>query len=77
MILPAPFLSKRSLRLPWLVNPLPQWTEFMDLNLRIIHAREFLKTTPTHEVDLESSKKFFLKLAQANAAPQAVLKLLQ
>jgi hypothetical protein len=42
----------------------------MDLNLRIIHARDFLKTTPTHEVDLETSKQFFLKLAQANAAPR-------
>ena len=42
----------------------------MDLNLRIIHARDFLKTTPTNEVDLESSKQFFLKLAQANAAPR-------
>jgi hypothetical protein len=42
----------------------------MDLNIRIINARDFLKTTPTHEVDLETSKQFFLKLAQANAAPR-------
>jgi len=42
----------------------------MDLNLRIIHARDFLKTTPTNEVDLESSKQFFLKLAEENAAPR-------
>jgi hypothetical protein len=42
----------------------------MDLNLRIIQARDFLKTTPTHEVDLESSKQFFLKLAEENAAPR-------
>jgi len=42
----------------------------MDLNIRIIHAREFLKTTPTFEVDLETSKQFFLKLAQENATPR-------
>jgi hypothetical protein len=42
----------------------------MDLNLRIIHARDFLKTTPTFEVDLESSKQFFLKLARENVAPR-------
>src|SRR5262245_16997523 len=42
----------------------------MDLNIRIIRARDFLKTTPTFEVDLETSKQFLLKLAQANAAPR-------
>jgi len=42
----------------------------MDLNIRIIHGRDFLKATPTHEVDLETSKQFLLKLAQENAAPR-------
>jgi hypothetical protein len=42
----------------------------MDLNIRVIHARDFLKTTPTFEVDLETSKQFFLELARENAAPR-------
>jgi len=42
----------------------------MDLNIRIIHARDFLITTPTLQVDLETSKQFFLKLARENAAPR-------
>jgi hypothetical protein len=42
----------------------------MDLNIRIIHARDFLKTTPTFQVDLQASKQFILKLAQENAAPR-------
>jgi hypothetical protein len=42
----------------------------MDLNIRIIHARDFLKTTPTFQVDLETSKQFFLKLAWENAGPR-------
>ena len=42
----------------------------MDLNIRIISAHDFLKTTPTFQVDLETSKQFFLKLAQENAAPR-------
>ena len=42
----------------------------MDLNIRIIHARDFLKTTPTLEVDLETSRQFFLELARENAAPR-------
>jgi len=42
----------------------------MDLNIRIIHGRDFLKTTPTHEVDLETSKQWFLRLAQENAGPR-------
>jgi hypothetical protein len=42
----------------------------MDSNIRIIRARDFLKTTPTFKVDLETSKQFFLKLAQENAAPR-------
>jgi hypothetical protein len=42
----------------------------MDLNIRIIHARDFLKTTPTLDVDLETSKRFFLELARENAGPR-------
>jgi hypothetical protein len=42
----------------------------MDLNIRIISGRDFLKTTPTFQVDLETSKEFFLKLARENAAPR-------
>jgi hypothetical protein len=42
----------------------------MDLNIRIIHARDFLKTTPTFQVDMETSKQFFLKLARENAPPR-------
>lgn len=42
----------------------------MDLNIRIIHARDFLKTTPTFEVDLETTKQFLLNLVRANAAPR-------
>src|SRR5262245_55664245 len=40
----------------------------MELNIRIVRARDFLKTTPTFQVDLETSKQYFLKLAQENAA---------
>src|SRR5262249_18133223 len=57
-------------RSPGWINSLLRWREPMDLNIRIIHAREFLKTTPTFEVDLETSKQIFLKLAQENAAPR-------
>jgi len=42
----------------------------MDLNIRIIHAHDFLKTTPTLQVDLETSKQFFLNLARENAGPR-------
>jgi len=42
----------------------------MDLNIRVIHARDFLKTTPTFKVDLETSKRFFLKLARENEPPR-------
>jgi hypothetical protein len=42
----------------------------MDLNIRIISARDFLKTTPTFRIDLQTSKQFFLKLARENAAPR-------
>ncbi|HZF41631.1 MAG TPA: hypothetical protein VE715_22620 [Blastocatellia bacterium] len=42
----------------------------MDLNIRVIHARDFLKVTPTGEVELETSKKTLLNLASLNAAPR-------
>jgi hypothetical protein len=42
----------------------------MDLNLRLIHARDFLKTTPEGELDLATSKRLLLKLASENAAPR-------
>jgi hypothetical protein len=41
----------------------------MDLNLRVIHSRDFLKATPTGEIDLETSKEALLKLASENSAP--------
>jgi hypothetical protein len=42
----------------------------MDLNLRVIHARDFLKVTPTGEIDLETSKQALMKLASENSAPR-------
>jgi hypothetical protein len=42
----------------------------MDLNLRLIHARDFLKTTPEGELDLATSKRVLLKLASESAAPR-------
>jgi hypothetical protein len=42
----------------------------MELNLRLIHARDFLKTTPEGELDLATSKRVLLKLASENAAPR-------
>jgi hypothetical protein len=44
--------------------------DVMDLNIRIIHLHDFLKTSPTVEVDLETSKQFFLELARRNAPPR-------
>src|SRR5215475_4858201 len=41
----------------------------MDLNLRVIHARDFLKMTPTGEVDFEASKQSLLEIASLNASP--------
>jgi hypothetical protein len=66
----TPFLSECFPCFPWLVSSLPQWRKPMDLNIRIISAHDFLKTTPTFQVDLETSKQFFLKLAWENAAPR-------
>jgi hypothetical protein len=42
----------------------------MDLKLRLIHARDFLKTSPRGELDLATSKQVLLKLASENAAPR-------
>jgi hypothetical protein len=42
----------------------------MDLNIRIIQARDFLKVTPTGEVEIEKSKQALLKLASLNVEPR-------
>lgn len=42
----------------------------MDLNIRLIHARDFLKTTHEGKLDLNTSKQILLKLASENAAPR-------
>jgi hypothetical protein len=42
----------------------------MDLNLRLIHARDFLKTSPGGELDLVTSRQVLLKFASENAAPR-------
>ncbi len=41
----------------------------MDLNLRIIHHKDFLQTTPSGEVDLEKSRQMLLRLASVNKPP--------
>lgn len=41
----------------------------MDLNLRLIYAKDFLKTTPKGEIDLETSKQLILKFAREHASP--------
>jgi len=42
----------------------------MDLNTRIIQAKDFLKASPTGEYDLEMAKQWLLELARENAAPR-------
>jgi hypothetical protein len=42
----------------------------MDLNLRIIEAKDFLKVTPTGEVELEKSKQSLLNIVSLNLAPR-------
>ncbi|HEU0179610.1 MAG TPA: hypothetical protein VFV58_35720 [Blastocatellia bacterium] len=42
----------------------------MDLTLRIIRARDFLKVTPTGEVELKTSKQTLMNLTSFNAAPR-------
>jgi hypothetical protein len=41
----------------------------MDLNIRIIHHRDFLQTTPSGTIDLKASKQILLKVALANQPP--------
>jgi hypothetical protein len=41
----------------------------MNLNIRLIHARDFLKTTSEGKLDLAASKQLLLKLASENASP--------
>jgi hypothetical protein len=41
----------------------------MDLNIRVIRASEFLRTTATGELDLPRSKEILLKLAAINKPP--------
>lgn len=41
----------------------------MDLNIRVIRASEFLKTTATGELDLQQSKQILLRLAAINKPP--------
>src|SRR5215475_7977111 len=41
----------------------------MDLNLRLIHARDFLCISPEGKVDLKTSKELLLRLAFKNAEP--------
>src|SRR5579859_6077009 len=40
-----------------------------DLNVRIIHHKDFLKTTASGELDLAQSKQILLRLAMLNAPP--------
>src|SRR5262245_6233474 len=42
----------------------------MDLNLRLIQAKDFLKASPTGKYDIEMAKQFLLELAKENAAPR-------
>jgi hypothetical protein len=41
----------------------------MDLDIRIIQHKEFLKTVPNGEIDLEKSKRILLRLASLNNPP--------
>ena len=41
----------------------------MDLQLRIIHANDFLRACPTGELDLERSRELLVTLAAANRPP--------
>ena len=42
----------------------------MDLNFRIIQAKDFLIANPTGKFDFENAKRSLLKLALENAAPR-------
>src|SRR5208337_126332 len=39
----------------------------MSTNIRIIHARDFIKATPEGQLDLEKSKKLLMEIATASA----------
>lgn len=39
----------------------------MPTNIRIIHARDFIKATPEGNLDLEESKKLLIEIASASA----------
>src|SRR5258706_12753079 len=41
----------------------------MDLNVRIIHHKDFLKTSASGDLDLEKSKQTLLKIAPLNKPP--------
>jgi hypothetical protein len=41
----------------------------MDLNIRLIHSRDFIRTTPEGDLDLAMSKEIILRLAVENARP--------
>jgi len=41
----------------------------MDLNIRLIHSRDFMKTTPKGKFDVATSRQVLLRLASENAAP--------
>ncbi|MBZ0300714.1 MAG: hypothetical protein K8J31_13275 [Anaerolineae bacterium] len=41
----------------------------MDLDIRVIQHKEFLKTTPNGQIDLSTSKRVLLKLASLNKPP--------
>ncbi len=41
----------------------------MDLDIRIIQHKDFLKTTPSGEIDLKESKRILLRLASLNKPP--------
>ncbi|MGH9939704.1 MAG: hypothetical protein ACREAM_25975 [Blastocatellia bacterium] len=41
----------------------------MNLNIRVIKSQDFLKATPTGELDLEASKQVLTKIASENSAP--------
>ncbi len=41
----------------------------MDLNIRLIHSRDFIRTTPEGGPDLKMSEEIILRLALENARP--------
>jgi len=41
----------------------------MDLNLRLIYAKDFLKTKPMGEYDLELTKQLLMKIVRENSLP--------